>query len=454
MVAEAIDYRVSRIVILCKDCGQDAGLYPARHKCGQLDPHTLQGFDIQNSNDEGIWGKLKAIQGNSNLRTGFLNSTKHNINEDSDNESEKEDWEGETHVSRILREYYEKKSRNNKITKNEISNKDNNENGNNNSYLQIPNHNKSNPVSTPSSSPSPIFTRKVSKYQNNRNHRIYDSIESSSSTESLSSPSIKSNPPKSPKLPPKSPKRNTLNTNTYWGRSPNTWGSLSDWDIYFIDQIPGCSKEEAHRSLSIELDILLSNLSKSSRRFTKANALKKALEKCDNDFANNLIWKNHIEKLKSLAISDQINKREIQSIAMREEIGCAEEWILDNKPEKRKKESKIEEESYQIDDKSDTQENLENSEKNKEDIQDNEQTPSVAPSTAKTDVESDHKLLKELLGSNLQCSENMKFICQHHNTLYPDENLIDLQPNSNYFKKLPFKILELYFKVLTTKLRI
>ncbi|CAJ0635236.1 6399_t:CDS:10 [Entrophospora sp. SA101] len=443
MVAEAIDYRVSRIVILCKDCGQDAGLYPARHKCGQLDPHTLQGFDIQNSNDEGIWGKLKAIQGNSNLRTGFLNSTKHNINEDSDNESEKEDWEGETHVSRILREYYEKKSRNNKITKNEISNKDNNENGNNNSYLQIPNHNKSNPVSTPSSSPSPIFTRKVSKYQNNRNHRIYDSIESSSSTESLSSPSIKSNPPKSPKLPPKSPKRNTLNTNS---------------------AIPGCSKEEAHRSLSIELDILLSNLSKSSRRFTKANALKKALEKCDNDFANNLIWKNHIEKLKSLAISDQINKREIQSIAMREEIGCAEEWILDNKPEKRKKESKIEEESfmnlitdfesYQIDDKSDTQENLENSEKNKEDIQDNEQTPSVAPSTAKTDVESDHKLLKELLGSNLQCSENMKFICQHHNTLYPDENLIDLQPNSNYFKKLPFKILELYFKVLTTKLRI
>ncbi|KAI7850779.1 hypothetical protein BDC45DRAFT_517124 [Circinella umbellata] len=27
------DYRISQIVVLCKDCGQDVGLYPARHKC-------------------------------------------------------------------------------------------------------------------------------------------------------------------------------------------------------------------------------------------------------------------------------------------------------------------------------------------------------------------------------------------------------------------------------------
>ncbi|CAI2170877.1 3491_t:CDS:2 [Funneliformis geosporum] len=242
---------------------------------------------------------------------------------------------------------------------------------------------------------------------------------------------------------------------TYWSRSPNTWGSLSDWDIYFVDQIPGCSKEEAHRSLSIELNTLLSKLPKSSRRFTKANALKRALE------------------------------REIQSIATREEIGRAEERILDNKLEKRKKKSKVEEEVipmilmiemnekrqrltsqksasfmnlitdfeyYRIDDKSNTQENLENSEKNEEDIQDNEQTPSVASSTAKTDVESNQKSLKDLLCSNLQCSENMKSICQHHDTLYPDENSIDLRPNSNYFKKLPFKLLELYLKDLDNKI--
>lgn len=27
------DYRVSTIVVLCKDCNQDVGLYPARHQC-------------------------------------------------------------------------------------------------------------------------------------------------------------------------------------------------------------------------------------------------------------------------------------------------------------------------------------------------------------------------------------------------------------------------------------
>jgi hypothetical protein len=27
------DYRVSKIIVLCKDCGNDVGLYPARHKC-------------------------------------------------------------------------------------------------------------------------------------------------------------------------------------------------------------------------------------------------------------------------------------------------------------------------------------------------------------------------------------------------------------------------------------
>lgn len=31
------DYRVSTIVILCKDCGNDVGMYPGRHKCSPAD---------------------------------------------------------------------------------------------------------------------------------------------------------------------------------------------------------------------------------------------------------------------------------------------------------------------------------------------------------------------------------------------------------------------------------
>lgn len=32
-----VDYRVSTLVVLCKDCGNDVGLYPARHKCTPVD---------------------------------------------------------------------------------------------------------------------------------------------------------------------------------------------------------------------------------------------------------------------------------------------------------------------------------------------------------------------------------------------------------------------------------
>lgn len=33
MSSAAVDYRVSRLIVLCKDCGDDVGLYPSRHKC-------------------------------------------------------------------------------------------------------------------------------------------------------------------------------------------------------------------------------------------------------------------------------------------------------------------------------------------------------------------------------------------------------------------------------------
>jgi hypothetical protein len=37
MGVQAVDYRVSTLVVLCKDCSQDVGLYPARHKCTPID---------------------------------------------------------------------------------------------------------------------------------------------------------------------------------------------------------------------------------------------------------------------------------------------------------------------------------------------------------------------------------------------------------------------------------
>src|SRR6185312_14760883 len=33
----------------------------------------------------------------------------------------------------------------------------------------------------------------------------------------------------------------------YWTREPNLWGTVSDWDIHYVNENPGCTKEEAHR---------------------------------------------------------------------------------------------------------------------------------------------------------------------------------------------------------------
>ncbi|CAG8465832.1 4435_t:CDS:2 [Ambispora leptoticha] len=177
MVAEVIDYRVSRLVVLCKDCGHDVGLYPARHKCGTPSPDALvvppipkkvlagsssssssggatngwarlkaaksegklsannTSSGTQNSvntsagltgdSHDGLWNKLRNVRNWKDVGEGAVPSSqgsqgaklwdkllsatstlKANMTADSDNEG----WEGETHISRILREYHEKKS--------------------------------------------------------------------------------------------------------------------------------------------------------------------------------------------------------------------------------------------------------------------------------------------------------------------------------------------------------
>ncbi|PKK61481.1 hypothetical protein RhiirC2_718386 [Rhizophagus irregularis] len=95
---------------------------------------------------------------------------------------------------------------------------------------------------------------------------------------------------------------------TYWSSDLNSWGSVSDWDVYFIDKTPGCTKDEAHRFLSLELNILLKKLSDRSRQYSRANALKKALENSDNDSANILLWNKHLKELESIAISDLVHR--------------------------------------------------------------------------------------------------------------------------------------------------
>ncbi|CAG8498244.1 14840_t:CDS:2 [Dentiscutata erythropus] len=148
MVAEVVDYRVSRLVVLCKDCGHDVGLYPARHKCKISDanapplPSMPKQYSSNKSNTNkqsndnntseqssaaSLWTKLKTVNNWREMAEddsvipvvgtklwgkllSAASSAYSAIDENSDNDSEKEDWEGETHISRILREYHQQKT--------------------------------------------------------------------------------------------------------------------------------------------------------------------------------------------------------------------------------------------------------------------------------------------------------------------------------------------------------
>jgi hypothetical protein len=47
MGAQVVDYRVSTLVVLCKDCGHDVGLYPARHKCQPVERPAMPALPAQ-----------------------------------------------------------------------------------------------------------------------------------------------------------------------------------------------------------------------------------------------------------------------------------------------------------------------------------------------------------------------------------------------------------------------
>ncbi|KAI7888920.1 uncharacterized protein EV154DRAFT_516330 [Mucor mucedo] len=202
MGAQAVDYRVSTLIVLCKDCGQDVGLYPARHKCGpierpamptlpsqyqksppplQLNARTISSGSASSTTSSStspsfssveqtpskwssrlakssahpdhaeteesiyfnnfasnlpedqpatgkkLWGKVKQNEkwkqlGEKNekpkqsgklwgklMQATQTMADKIPSRDDRGADSDEDDWEGETHVSRILREYYEKK---------------------------------------------------------------------------------------------------------------------------------------------------------------------------------------------------------------------------------------------------------------------------------------------------------------------------------------------------------
>ncbi|KAI8069211.1 hypothetical protein BC940DRAFT_221821, partial [Gongronella butleri] len=191
MGASVVDYRISTVVVQCRDCGQDVGLYPSRHKCQQASRPPLPPLPahytsrppssassvsssypssdsspssgkwanrfagqransaLEDNEDDSIyfskfaahlpeqeqqqtrklWGKVRqndkwkqlTEKNDPNQKSGklwgkLLQATQNMadripMRDDKGAESDESDWEGETHVSRVLREYYEKQRR-------------------------------------------------------------------------------------------------------------------------------------------------------------------------------------------------------------------------------------------------------------------------------------------------------------------------------------------------------
>nr|CAG8524154.1 554_t:CDS:2 [Entrophospora candida] len=139
----------------------------------------------------------------------------------------------------------------------------------------------------------------------------------------------------------------------YWNRNPNSWGSLSDWDIYYINHTPGSTKMKAHQSLGLELKVLLKRLSKTSYGYYKAIELQKLLKDCHNDPVNIELWQEHSTKLGRLAVENRMNKREILTVGIHAAtIAVATKFTKD-----KTKEEKIQEKFWTVDDFDDNKEN-------------------------------------------------------------------------------------------------
>lgn len=63
-------------------------------------------------------------------------------------------------------------------------------------------------------------------------------------------------------------------SSVYWNKPHAEWGSIVDWDMFYIDQMPGSTPHDAHLAISRDLDTLLSILPTKSREYQKASSLR------------------------------------------------------------------------------------------------------------------------------------------------------------------------------------
>ncbi|RUS27968.1 hypothetical protein BC938DRAFT_482508, partial [Jimgerdemannia flammicorona] len=113
----------------------------------------------------------------------------------------------------------------------------------------------------------------------------------------------------------------------YWDRDPNLWGDVVDWDIYFAKKMPSCTPRDSHMALSVDLDLILEEISTDNFAYRKALVLRATLKKGDIDVSK--IWKKHAKKVKTIGVNKRITKEtindKISNIAMHATANAAEE---------------------------------------------------------------------------------------------------------------------------------
>ncbi|CAG8779268.1 14723_t:CDS:10 [Gigaspora margarita] len=149
----------------------------------------------------------------------------------------------------------------------------------------------------------------------------------------------------------------------YWKRDSREWGSVSDWDIFYIDSVPGVSKLQAHNMLRTELCIIRKDshnaksndicpcnyverlIAQGKCMFARSGVYLPDVGKCmfarsgvhlldvgiiklDNssnckkDQGNIELWQKYSQKLGSLAVENRVHKREILTTGIRAATGA------------------------------------------------------------------------------------------------------------------------------------
>ncbi|RUP51847.1 hypothetical protein BC936DRAFT_145197, partial [Jimgerdemannia flammicorona] len=94
---------------------------------------------------------------------------------------------------------------------------------------------------------------------------------------------------------------------TYWERNSSDWGVVSDWDLFYIQKLPGASKRQSHDALGKELKSLIDNSPAASQAREKAIEMKILLKDSQQEQSTIFLWNMHAKNLAKLEVTNRVH---------------------------------------------------------------------------------------------------------------------------------------------------